>query len=279
MGELLYCHEPIAALPYYAEGSGINLYSLEELCYYIAGNTYLLDSSFMSEELCIWVREQMRAYKLADRLKELLHDGGKLSDFVLSILEYTGYHSMKEMQEIIFVIREMEEKSDFECNKIRADRLMEKERYLSSIYEYRRLLDSEDARKENALLVGNIWHNLGTAYARLFLFEEAGSCYEQAYQLNQTNESLRECLFCYRCLHDEEGFLKKGQEYDLSEADLQELGSELSTASRSERITAFEDQLEAIAEMSGQGEKEQTRQAVSDIIFKWKEDYRRSCRV
>lgn len=279
MGELLYCHEPIAALPYYAEGAGINLYSLEELCYYIAGNTYLLDSSFMSEELCTWVEEQMQAYKLSGQLKDLLHEDGKLSDFVLAILEYTGYHSMKEMQEIILVIRQMEEKSDFECNKIRADRLMEKERYLSSIYEYKRLLDSEDARKENALIVGNIWHNLGTAYARLFLFEEAIRCYESAYRLNQTNESLRECLFCYRCLHDEAGFLQKGQEHDLSETDLQEIQNEISTASRSERIIAFEEQLEAIAELGEQGQKEQTKQAVSDIIFKWKEDYRRSCRV
>ena len=51
MGELLICHEPIASLPYFIEGIGQNIYSMEELCYYITGNTYLLDQSFMSEEL------------------------------------------------------------------------------------------------------------------------------------------------------------------------------------------------------------------------------------
>lgn len=35
MGELLLCHETIAALPYYIEETGINIYSMEELSYYI----------------------------------------------------------------------------------------------------------------------------------------------------------------------------------------------------------------------------------------------------
>lgn len=34
---------------------------------------------------------------------------------------------MKEMQEIVFAVRQMEQKSDFERDKIRADQLMEKE--------------------------------------------------------------------------------------------------------------------------------------------------------
>ena len=59
MGELLYCHEPIAALPYYVEGIGMNLYSMEELCYYIMENTFLLDNFFLREELGTWVEIQM----------------------------------------------------------------------------------------------------------------------------------------------------------------------------------------------------------------------------
>ena len=279
MGELLYCHEPIAALPYYVEGVGINIYSMEELCYYIAGNTYLLDTSFMNEELCTWIEKQMQAYKLAEQLREITRTDGKLSEYVQAILIYTGYHSMKEMQEIVQVIRQMEEKSDFECNKIRADRLMEKEKYLSSIYEYKRLLDSEDARKENAFLVGSIWHNLGTAYARLFLFEEAIECYDRAYSLNQTEESLKECLLCYRCLHDEVGFMKKAMENHIDDTGMQAIRNELSLASRSERTIQFEEQLEKLAEQSEDGQKNQARQEINTIIFHWKEEYRRSCRV
>ena len=43
MGELLLCSEPIAAMPFYIENASLNVYSIEELCYYIKTNTYMLE--------------------------------------------------------------------------------------------------------------------------------------------------------------------------------------------------------------------------------------------
>lgn len=279
MGELLYCHEPIAALPYYVEGIGINLYSMEELCYYIMGNTFLLDKSIMNEELCTWVEKQMGLFKLAETLRDLIRQQGALSDFVSAILTWTGYCTTKEVQDILFTIRQMEEKTDFECNKIRADQLMEKHKYLAGIYEYKRLLDSPEAKEASALLVGNIWHNLGTAYARLFLFEEAAHCYEKAYSLNESRESLRECLMCFRCLHDEDGFMRKALENHMDETGMQEIRNELSIASHAEELKQFEQHLEELAERSVGEHKTQAKSEIQDIIFSWKEEYRRNCRV
>ena len=189
MGELLLCHETIAALPYYIEEIGINIYSMEELSYYISGNVYLLDHSFMCESLCTWVEKQMHRVELAQKLRENIRTEGKLSDFVFAILQDTAYCTMKEMQEIVFAVRQMEQKSDFERDKIRADQLMEKEKYLAAIYRYKHLLDEADMKETSEVLRGNLWHNLGTAYARLFLFEEAGRCFEKAYAL-QTDMNL-----------------------------------------------------------------------------------------
>ena len=272
MGELLYCHEPIAALPYYVEGIGMNLYSMEELCYYIMENTFLLDNSFMSEELCTWVEKQMGLYKLAEQLRDIMRGKGLLSDFVLAILEQNGYCTMKEMQQIVLTIRQMEEKSDFECNKIRADQLMEKEKYLAGIYEYKRLLDSTDAKEASALLRGNI-------YLETNQYEEAAKCYEEAYRLNESRESLRECLLCFRCMHDETGFMRKAMEHNIDDMGMQEIKNELSLASKSEALMQFEEQLEKLAEAKEGTEKTLAKNEISDIIFRWKEEYRRSCRV
>ena len=279
MGELLLCHETIASLPYYAEGAGVNIYSMEELCYYIAGNTYILDSSFMNEELCTWIEKQMGLYKLAERLRNLIRSQGLFSDFVLAILEQTGYSTMQEMQDVILTLRQMEEKSDFECGKIRADQLMEKKKYLGAIYEYKRLLASSDAEQESNLLVGNIWHNLGTAYARLFLFEESAKCYDRAHFLNQSEESLKACLMSYRCMRDEDAFMKKAVENHLDDMEIQEIKNELSVASRGEHTEAFEEHLEEIALQNESGDRIWAKEQLSEIIFKWKEDYRRSSRV
>ena len=88
MGELLLCHETIAALPYFIEETGINIYSMEELSYYISGNVYLLDHSFMCESLCTWVEKQMHRVELAQKLRENIRTEGKLSDCFCHIAGY-----------------------------------------------------------------------------------------------------------------------------------------------------------------------------------------------
>lgn len=278
MGELILCSEPIAAMPYYLEGVSLNIYSLEELSYYIMHNTYLIERDFMNEELCTWIAREARQIKLAERLRDIMHGNRSLSDFVFEIIKTCGYCTMAEMQEVILEIRQLEEKSDFECNKIRADKLMENEKYLSSIYEYKRLLDSEEAKNENAMLVGNIWHNLGTAYARLFLFEEASKCYQKAYSLNEKLESLREWLMTYRCMKDEEGFMKVARDNLLDDTYITEVKNELSLASRNQNTVDFEEKLEAIAMLADRDMAQHARE-INKIILAWKEDYRRINRV
>ena len=278
MGELLLCNEAIAAMPYFIEDVSLNLYSLEELSYYIMNNVYLIDRDFMNEELCTWISSEVKLPKLAAKLREIMHGNGLVSDFCLEILKESGYCTMQEMQQIIFAIRQMEQKTDFECSKIRADKLMENQKFLGAIYEYKRLLESEDAKKENAVIVGNIWHNLGTAYARMFLFEEAVKCYKKAYSLNEKSESLRECLMAYRCMHDEAGFMAVAAENHIDDMGIVEIKNELSIASRNEETIKFEEELEAIAMLVDQ-DKALYNKKIAEQIFKWKEDYRRICRV
>ena len=91
MGELLLCNEAIAALPYYIEVVSINVYSIEELNYYIINNTYLLDDDFMSLELCTWIENHAHLPKLAMHLRTIISTNGSLSAFVTELLEYSGY--------------------------------------------------------------------------------------------------------------------------------------------------------------------------------------------
>ena len=278
MGELLICNEPIAALPYYIEGISWNVYSLEELCYYIERNTYLLEKDFMTEELCTWIGREVNNLKLAEKLRDIMRMDGRLSEFVLALLVECGYCPRDTIKEVVRILRELEEKSDFECNKVRADRLMDKEKYLSSIYEYRSLLDSNEAGEQSKELIGNIWHNLGTAYARLFLFGEAVHCYEKAYKHNGNRESLKECLVAQHCLHKGD-FEFAVQTYAVEEALLEEVKKEITVEQHSELVKKFEDRLEEVAVMNNPSQRADYHKAIGEIIFNWKEEYRKICRI
>ena len=58
MGKLILCEKPLAALPYYIENLSLNIYSAEELCYYIENNVYLLEQDFMDDELIEWIGKE-----------------------------------------------------------------------------------------------------------------------------------------------------------------------------------------------------------------------------
>ncbi len=279
MGELLICTGPIAAMPYYIEGISWNVYSLEELCYYIETNTYLLEKDFMNEELCTWIGKEANNLKLAEKLRDIMHMNGPLSEFVLTLLVECGYSSKDTIKEINRLLQEMEEKSDFECNKIRADRLMEKEKYLGSIYEYKCLLESNEAGEQSKELIGNIWHNLGTAYGRLFLFKEAASCYEKAYKYNGNQESLKEGLMALACMKDRLIFADFVEKYQMSDTMVQSVVNEIELVRSCEEKNWFESRIDNLAELSLTGSRQKYHKEISDIIFNWKEEYRRICRI
>ena len=188
MGELILCSHPIAAMPYYIDNISLNVYSLEELCYYIENHLYLIEADFMSEELCLWIGQELDEKDLAQSLRSVLLGNGSLSDFTELILRSCGYCSEDTIRHIRSVLLDMQNKSVFECSKIRADRYMESEKYVKAIHEYRKLLGMEEECKKNPVLEGNIRHNLGTACAELFLFDEAAANFLNAYRLNQNRE-------------------------------------------------------------------------------------------
>ena len=112
-------------------------------------------------------------------------------------------------------------------------------------------MDSNEAGEQSKELIGNIWHNLGTAYARLFLFQEAMNCYEKAYALNGNPESKIENQVARQCLM---------HEIDVKNSD-------------------FTEKLDGIATLNTREHRSQYNKAVSDVIFNWKEEYRRICRI
>ncbi len=278
MGELLLCSEPMAAMPYYLEDVGLNIYSLEELSYYILHNLYLLDRSFMSEELCSWIEKELGEAELSCKLGERIQTNARLSVFLTDLLEWCGYCTKAEITQITQTIEELESKSHMERGKLKADRLMEKEQYLLAVYEYRELLDASEAENASAHLTGAIWHNLGAAYAGMFLFDEAVSCYEKAYQYHGNKESLFEALMMYDCLDEHEKFQKMSIQYGITAEEQKQIKSRVAAAEESPERKQEQKKIEALEQLQKDGTKEEFQTAVKQMIFEWKEEYRSKSR-
>lgn len=189
MGELLLCSHDLAFVPYYIDSIGLNIYSLEELCYYLVENTDLIEPSLMDADLVEWIRLELKLPALAGRLEKQKEENKSLLEFVLTLISGCNYCTGEETERIKAILTDFENKSEAECKKIRADRLLQKKRYHAAILEYKRLLAFPEV---TGALAGDICHNMGTAYAGLFSFKEAADCYERAYEMNQNPHSFQQ---------------------------------------------------------------------------------------
>ena len=58
MSGYILCQTKKAQRPYFIENISMNIYSIEELCYYLYHNLYLADHTVFNEELCSWLRDE-----------------------------------------------------------------------------------------------------------------------------------------------------------------------------------------------------------------------------
>ena len=69
MSGYILCQTKKAQRPYFIENISMNIYSIEELCYYLYHNLYLADHTVFNEELCNWLRDELELVHLAAKLK------------------------------------------------------------------------------------------------------------------------------------------------------------------------------------------------------------------
>lgn len=277
MGELLLCSHAIAKNPFYLDQLSLSIYSMEELCYCMEKNPDLLDEEFVSIELCRWIGKELEKKELAVKLEESRKKENFLPEAVDLILAETHYCSREAETEIKKTLRERQKMSFLECQKRKADRLLENRKYRSAILEYRRLLQREEECGNHPVICGNIWHNLGTAFSRLYLFQEAAECFEKAYVNNQNHESMVSCMKAYWYGEDMAGLERIAASYGILEEEKKLLCEECDRAKNTQEVSSFETQLDEWLDQGDECFGEES--GLMQLIEKWKTDYQKNCRV
>lgn len=188
MGLVKICIHKIAKTPYYAEATGVHLYSVEELAYYLYENIYLVDERIIEEKLYSWIERELELPLLAEKLRSGTSIGNHVYNQVMAILQASEYYSEEELSQLSEKIKTISGLQTQERMKHKADEMQQNENYWAAINEYERILS---IRQNSNLAVGfyaGVWNNLGSCYAKLFLFEKAANCFENAYQFEKIPE-------------------------------------------------------------------------------------------
>lgn len=179
-----------------------DIFSMEELCYYITVHADMLDQGFMWEDLADAV-EQMELFDLAGSLRQLLHFQGSLHTFCRMILEEAAYVSADKMTELMETLTKNETLTPLKRKQKQADGLYSQKAYMQAITLYRELLREETEQENKAVLLEQI----GKCMAQLFEYGLAEAQFMESYRLGR-KEALHLYLLCRRMQMTKEEFVR-----------------------------------------------------------------------
>ena len=181
MESLILCHHKHAVHSYDITRIHRKIYTIEELCYYLCNNLYLIDYTIMNEQLCRWLEEELDLKELADRLRDVLRLRGSIEKFVLLILSDSHIYNETEMIRIQNVLERLKNQKDIERQKYKGDNLLESGEWEEAILVYQSILNQEKDESVDDKFYGHIYANMGAAYGKLFLYQESARMYDRAF--------------------------------------------------------------------------------------------------
>ena len=230
MGSYILCQVKRAENPYYIESIGLNIYSIEELCYYICQNLPLLDATILNEGLAEWFKEELKLRRLAQKLQQLVQREFTLGEFILPVLQEINYLSNTEFRDLELKIKGLEEQPSPVRLKLKGDALVSHEKYIKAIEVYTATMALRKEANLGSQFLGSVYNNMGCAYARLFQMEEACDCFHHAYEELHTRATLKGYLYAVYMKSGEEAYEKAGEDLGIDPATRAEMDRQIASA-------------------------------------------------
>ena len=196
MSKPILCIGSYAENPYHIEKIGRNVYCIEELCYCIVKNAFLLDEESFGSSLFDWIEEECSLVKLSDELRSMYAKKCSMAALAGTILDYVGYNTRKEVDKTEEILRGNAGMDVYQKKLARANFLLKNGRYAMAFKEYEFLLANTPSIDRQ--LRAKIEHNEGVMYARLFLFDKAAKMFLKAYEDDGDKESYYQYLSAVR---------------------------------------------------------------------------------
>lgn len=219
MSKLRICTGELASEPFFLPQACINIYSIEELCYLLALNPFIITNDLIDERLVDWIEEQCMLPDLSAKLRPLFRKGSQIGDFVNLIMDYVNFCDQNERDVINDTLRNNSGLNDLERKKRQADYLLKNGKYEAAIDEYESLLSKLPEVDQS--LRPAVYQNMGYTYAKLFMFDIAAKYYKRAYEMTGNIEIGTMYLSATRLFLSDEKYLRLMSEHgELHEASL-----------------------------------------------------------
>ncbi len=190
MSKVILCTSKTAETPFTFLNTKVEIYTYEELCFYIFNNTVLISKSVLSDKLFNFIRDELGMEELADKLMGLMNKTAYAQDLLIEILNAGDYYTPEEIKTYAAAWQKYRKLSPLQRAKLKADGYLAYRRYIKAATLYDEILD-DIGDDEDVTFLGNVYHNRAVAAANNMDLDDAKKFFLKAYEYNNNMESLK----------------------------------------------------------------------------------------
>lgn len=276
MRESLICIGKIGKKGYYFEDTGIQIFSYEELCYYLKRHMICYIHTLPGEDLLVYLRDELGLEKLYKQLIRLMDPEKDQMKYFSTLFREGHYFNEEEIRDILDEYRSLMNAPVYLQRKWMGDLLVSAGRSARAIECYKAALEEHEVSLEDT---GRIYHNAGIAEARLFRFQNAKINFIKAYQHLGEETSL---FYYYAITALLEGIEAAGEElkeFEDSDILLDSFESRFADFQEDFGYNATAEKYRKIVFLDENGKKEEAMEKKKRLIRSLQKDFRKEIEI
>ncbi len=270
MEGFLICTGKRTQQPLFIYETKTNIFSVEELSFYIYENIETLDEKLFDDRLIEFLKRCDRE-DIALRIEALLKANAGMEEIVRTVFSYVNFYGKSEIEQLCVKVKSFEGQPVEERLKAVGDALLKAKKYSMAKKQYRRLLEMDVNEYMDKAFYGKIWHNLGVVYARMLYYKASTECFRTAYDIYPDESIKMSLLKALKLTGDIEDYIQAGND----EAKLEDWEKQWQLEEKSvENYLLEEGEVQACMELYQRGQVNGYNESIKALIDKWKKEYR-----
>lgn len=187
MWNYIICNRKPTDEPYHIASVHLNIYTLEELCYFLSENMVLADDVINDGNLSDWLFNKAG---LKDEKEYLRFDENKVTARLIWVFAKSHYFTDAQLRTLNANAEKLERLTGIEKKKLKADTLIKYGKYSHALACYNEILEEggEDA------FIADVLYNAALACEYMFLSSQAVDYFKTAYDKNSSVDFLKAYL-------------------------------------------------------------------------------------
>ena len=274
MSSLILCNRVKATEPFNFKLTDTNIYTIEELCYYIYNNIYIITEEIFDNELVFWIRNELKMTELSDKLFNMISKKNGIKDLVVTVFCSADYYTEKEIKLLIDTMDLLEGMPILVRRKMKADNYMKYKSFSLAMKEYEEILSSPQIKEIDNSQYGNIMHNLGVVRMNISSFSSAAECFKEAYIRNNNRESLIHYLCALKLDKRDEEYEDAIISYSVKNETIIDIEERFLRLGREAKSCPKYIAVDRFINLKHEGRVNEYYEAIDKMINEWKIDYK-----